>query len=89
MPPLLSISALQSPQKLCSGCNQGPWLMVMKIIKVCACHQHTVCGINQRMIGDEGNCHCRGLWCVGWSMHCTVGGRERLQHLQTDKTATA
>lgn len=61
--------------------------MVMKIIKVCACHQHTVCGINQCVIGDEGNCHCRELRCVGWSMHCTVGGGERLQLLQTDRTA--
>ena len=49
---------------LCVGCNQGPWLMVMKIIKICACHQHAVCCINQSMIGDEGNCHCMALCCA-------------------------
>ena len=83
---LPSLSNICSPitSELCIGCNQGPWLMVMKIIKVCACHQHTVCCINQCLIGDEGNC-LSIVVCVlvkAGSMHCTVGGRKHLLHLQ-------
>lgn len=68
--------------ELCIERNQSLWIMVMKIIKVCACHQHTVRCIS--VIGDEGNFQCGEPWSISKSWEHALCFRWQRSHLQTD-----